>query len=106
MIDARFLQLCDSAFPSGAFSQSFGLETAVLERGVADAASVRTWIASYLEHGLATLDARWIRPAAALVAGGALRRVYVVANDRCLSLTRHDRLKRWRRARRGLAGLQ
>jgi hypothetical protein len=55
---------------------------------------------------LATLDARWIRPAAALVAGGALRSVYVVANDRCLSLTRHDRLKRWRRARRGLAGLQ
>lgn len=58
MIDARFLQLCDSAFPSGAFSQSFGLETAVLERGIADAAAVRAWIASYLEHGLATLDAR------------------------------------------------
>lgn len=58
MIDPRFLQLCDSAFPSGAFSQSFGLETAVLERGVADAAAVRTWIAGYLEHGLATLDAR------------------------------------------------
>jgi urease accessory protein len=58
MIDARFLQLCDSAFPSGAFSQSFGLETAVLERGLADAPAVRRWIASYLEHGLATLDAR------------------------------------------------
>jgi urease accessory protein len=57
-MDARFLQLCDSAFPSGAFSQSFGLETAILERGVSDAAAVRAWIGDYLEHSLATLDAR------------------------------------------------
>jgi urease accessory protein len=60
MIDARFLQLCDSAFPSGAFSQSFGLETAILERGLADAAGVRAWIVAYLERNLATLDARAI----------------------------------------------
>ena len=58
MIDARFLQLCDSAFPSGAFSQSFGLETAIAERGLSDATDVRAWIAEYLERGLATLDAR------------------------------------------------
>jgi len=57
-MDARFLQLCDSAFPSGAFSQSFGLETAILERGVADAAGVRAWMGDYLLHSLATLDAR------------------------------------------------
>jgi urease accessory protein len=60
MIDARFLQLCDSAFPSGAFSQSFGLETAIAERGVGDAAGVRAWIVAYLERSLATLDARAI----------------------------------------------
>jgi urease accessory protein len=60
MIDARFLQLCDSAFPSGAFSQSFGLETAILERGLSDAASVRAWIVEYLALNLATLDARAI----------------------------------------------
>lgn len=58
MVDARLLQLCDSAFPSGAFSHSFGLETAILERGVADAASVRAWIHDYLARGLATCDAR------------------------------------------------
>ena len=60
MVDARFLQLCDSAFPSGAFSQSFGLETAIAERGVIDARSVRAWIAEYLAFTLATLDARAI----------------------------------------------
>jgi len=60
MIDPRFLQLCDSAFPSGAFSQSFGLETAILERGVNDAASVRGWILAYCGDVLATLDGRAI----------------------------------------------
>jgi urease accessory protein len=60
MIDPRFLQLCDSAFPSGAFSQSFGLETAILERSVHDAAGVRAWILAYVRDALATLDGRAI----------------------------------------------
>jgi urease accessory protein len=58
VIDPRLLQLCDSAFPSGAFSHSFGLETAILERGVRDVAGVRAWLESYLGDALATLDAR------------------------------------------------
>ncbi len=54
---------------------------------------------------LGLLDARWIAPAADLLARGALRCLTVIANDRCLTLGRHDALKRWRRALHGLAAL-
>ena len=66
MIDPRLLQLCDSAFPSGAFSHSFGLETAILERDRRDAGAIRAWIEAYLCRTAATMDARAI----ALYLGG------------------------------------
>jgi urease accessory protein len=60
VIDARLLQLCDSAFPSGGFSHSFGLETAILERRLRDARDIEAWISSYLCRSAATLEARAI----------------------------------------------
>jgi urease accessory protein len=50
------LQLGDSAFPSGAFTQSYGLETLVAERAVASAADVETVLAAHLRHRLARAD--------------------------------------------------
>jgi urease accessory protein len=58
MLDPRLLQLCDSAFPSGAFSHSFGLETAVAEGRVRDAAAFAAWLDAYLSGSAATLDGR------------------------------------------------
>jgi urease accessory protein len=57
-LDPRLLQLCDSAFPSGAFSHSFGLETAVAEGRIADARAFAAWLGAYLGGSAATLDAR------------------------------------------------
>jgi urease accessory protein len=50
------LRLADSAFPSGAFSQSFGLETAVAAERVHDEATLYAWLEGYLVDAWATLD--------------------------------------------------
>jgi urease accessory protein len=50
------LQLGDSAFPSGAFTQSYGLEALVAERAVANAADVEAVLDAHLKHRLAKAD--------------------------------------------------
>ncbi|HTV73136.1 MAG TPA: urease accessory UreF family protein [Candidatus Acidoferrales bacterium] len=50
------LQLADSGFPSGAFAHSFGLETAIDQRRVGDAATLEAWLRAYLLGALAPLD--------------------------------------------------
>src|ERR1700704_3073084 len=50
------LQLGDSAFPSGAFTQSYGLETLVAEHAVSSAADVEEVLAAHLRHRLARAD--------------------------------------------------
>ena len=50
------LQLGDSAFPSGAFTQSYGLETLVAERAVLSASDVEAVLAAHLRHRLAKSD--------------------------------------------------
>ncbi|WP_274649059.1 urease accessory protein UreF [Paenibacillus humicola] len=42
------LQLCDSGFPSGAFSHSFGFETYVQEGRITDSRTFRAWLEAYL----------------------------------------------------------
>jgi len=61
--------------------------------------------AASVGDALARLDARWLAPAAALLARGAWRSLTLIANDRCLILRPRDAMKRWRRERRGLAAL-
>jgi urease accessory protein len=50
------LQLGDSAFPSGAFTQSHGLETLVAEGQATCAADVEAILAAHLRHRLARAD--------------------------------------------------
>jgi urease accessory protein len=64
------LQLGDSAFPSGAFTQSYGLETLVAERAVSTAAGVEAVLAAHLCHRLARADLPALL-AAHLAAAGA-----------------------------------
>ncbi len=52
----RLLQLTDSAFPTGAFAHSFGLETLVARGVVQTAAALEEFITNTLLHGLAPSD--------------------------------------------------
>ena len=45
------------AFPVGAFAYSHGLETAIAEGRIADAATAREWIGTLLRHGAGRTDA-------------------------------------------------
>jgi urease accessory protein len=65
---AALLQLADAAFPAGAFGHSFGLETAIVEERVRDAATLRDWIERYLMFTCATQDGAAM---ALLLRGGA-----------------------------------
>ncbi|MBY0120396.1 urease accessory protein UreF [Bacillus sp. S/N-304-OC-R1] len=50
------LQLCDSNFPTGAFSHSYGLETYIQENKVHDADSFLEWLQIYLNEQLIHSD--------------------------------------------------
>lgn len=49
-------QLCDSTFPNGSFSQSFGLETYIQKDIVHDSNSFLTWLKVYVHEQLAYAD--------------------------------------------------
>src|SRR5262245_7966888 len=46
----RLLQINDSLFPNGGFAYSEGLETAVTNGVVYDAASLEQWLRNYVEY--------------------------------------------------------
>lgn len=50
------LQLCDSNFPSGAFSHSFGLETYIQEQVIVDKESFKTAISAFVDKQLVFCD--------------------------------------------------
>ncbi|MCM3000409.1 urease accessory protein UreF [Paenibacillus cellulositrophicus] len=50
------LQLCDSNFPTGAFSHSFGLESYIQEGLVHDPATFANWLGVYLNQQLVHAD--------------------------------------------------
>lgn len=55
------LQFADSALPTGAFSQSMGLETAIDDGAVNDEATFRQWLTHFLHHQLVPADGWAIR---------------------------------------------
>lgn len=50
------MQFCDSNFPNGSFSQSFGLETYLQKNAVHDAPSFKKWLSIYLHEQLVHAD--------------------------------------------------
>ena len=96
--------LSDDAFVQGLWAR-LGAASAPLPAGLdaapgggESAARIRV-ITAPAGRVLADFDARWVQPALARLASGALDELHLIANDRMLSLRPRDRLRFWRRAR-------
>ena len=86
------LQLGDSLFPSGAFTQSNGLETLVADGEVRDAAGLRALLRAQLRHRLALAELPALL--AAHAAAAALDVALVVEIDRRLTAVKLAREER------------
>jgi urease accessory protein len=93
------LQLGDSAFPSGAFTQSYGLETLVADGAVASAANVEAVLAVHLNQRLARSDLPALLAAHRAAASGDVE--LVLAVDAALSAVKMTREERHASARVG-----
>jgi urease accessory protein len=86
------LQLGDSAFPSGAFTQSYGLETLVAERAVSSAADLAAVLAAHLRHRLAAADLPSLLAAHRAASAGEVDLVLRIdAALTAVKMTREDR---------------
>ena len=65
----RLLVLADSAFPTGAFAHSWGLEWAIRGGWVTGAADLYPWIRDALRFGVAPMEGRAVAQGALLAAG-------------------------------------
>ena len=83
------LQYADSAFPNGAFAHSWGLESAVAEGFVTDAASLAAWCRTVLRHQTMPADATAAAGCCRAAAAGDLAEI--VAIDQRLSAARAAR---------------
>lgn len=81
-------QWLSPAYPLGSFAYSHGLETAVAERWVTDADSLRDWLSEVLDHGSGRSDAIWLRlghaapDASGLMALDAEARAFAASSER------------------------
>ena len=80
------LQIADSAFPSGGFAHSYGLEQALRQGLVQDVAGLEAFVTSVLTQSVATCEARATYAAARAARDGDIERI--VAIDRALLRTR------------------
>jgi urease accessory protein len=93
------LQLGDSAFPSGAFTQSYGLETLVVEGVVSTAADVEAILAAHLDQRLARSDLPALLTAHEAAGDGDAE--LVLAIDAALTAVKMTREERQASARMG-----
>lgn len=78
-MDSRILsllQLCDSNFPTGAFSHSFGLETYIQEESVHSRSSFQAWLNAYLENQLVYTDGLACRLTFEALTGGYYEEIW------------------------------
>ncbi len=70
----HLIQINDSAFPTGSFAHSFGMETYIQDRDIRNAEDLRDFCDMYLRHNLASTDAIIVQEAYRL----AKKRIYKV----------------------------
>lgn len=77
-------QLCDSNFPTGAFSHSFGLERYIQDGSVTNQETFSQWLELYLDEQLAYADGLAVRLAYEAIEEGDIEKIWKL--DRMLTV--------------------